>query len=791
MACVYVVFLLFFVSFEAVGAQEEPPAGFITLESATLSPTIQPTSWTSPSGIFAFGFYPQGSDFLLGIWLMDEEKTLVWTAHRDDPPVPLDAKLLTINGKLLLRTGQSEEKVIVESASFAFMRDSGNFMVYNQSFHVIWESFKFPTDTILGGQNLTTGDQLFSSLSETNHSTGRFRLQMQTDGNLVSYFVDALPMVLDAYWASGTRDGDVSMNQMYLNDATGQLVIRNSTNLVTRAVLYTSSRSAKNTIYSARLSYDGMFRVYSHSFDSNSNGDKSVLWSAVAEDEKCHVKGFCGLNSYCTRNDSEPYCVCLPGTDFVDSNQKLLGCLKNFTEYSCNNISYSASYHIVRAEQNLQWDDLPYFKGTMSMEECINGCLEDCNCEVALYDKDGYCSKRALPLKYARSDENVLSAAFFKVGKKSIEIKNDTSFIPDHTTEVTTTSTKDLVLILVITVGFITCSFVSLAISGFFIFKFRVAKYRRLLEDGKRGLMEELKMQSFSYKELQKASRNFKEELGKGAFGTVYLGVLHKGKKLVAIKRLEKMVEEGEREFRAEMRAIGRTHHKNLVRLLGYCTEGSKRLLVYEYMSNRSLADILFKSKTRPPWDERVRIALDVARGILYLHEECEAPIIHCDIKPQNILMDDFWTAKISDFGLAKLLMPDQTRTFTGVRGTRGYLAPEWQQNIPISVKADVYSYGIVLLELVCCRRNLEVNVSKPEEIVLSNWAYKCFVAGELYKLLGGEEVERKSLEEMVKLGLWCIQDEPALRPSIKSIVLMLEGITEIAVPPCPTTTST
>ncbi|RVW29259.1 G-type lectin S-receptor-like serine/threonine-protein kinase LECRK4 [Vitis vinifera] len=737
MACVYVVFLLFFVSFEAVGAQEEPPAGFIPLESATLSPTIQPTSWTSPSGLFAFGFYPQGSDFLLGIWLMDEEKTLVWTAHRDDPPVPFNAKLLTINGKLLLRTGQSEEKVIVESASFAFMRDSGNFMVYNQSFHVIWEN--------------------------------------------------ALPMALDAYWASGTWEGGtVSVIQMYLNDTTGELVLRNSTNLGTRKVLYTSSRSAKNTIYSARLSYDGMFRVYSHGFDSNSNGDKSVLWSAVAE---CQVKGFCGLNSYCARNDSEPYCVCLPGTDFVDSNQKLLGCLKNFTEYSCNNISYSASYHIVRAEQNLQWDDLPYFKGTMSMEECMNGCLEDCNCEVALY-KDGYCSKRALPLKYARSDENVLSAAFFKMGKKSIEIKNNTSFIPDHTTEVTTTSTKDLVLILVITVGFITCSFVSLAISGFFIFKFRVAKYRRLLEDGKRGLMEELKMQSFSYKELQKASRNFKEELGKGAFGTVYLGVLHKGKKLVAIKRLEKMVEEGEREFRAEMRAIGRTHHKNLVRLLGYCTEGSKRLLVYEYMSNRSLADILFKSKTRPPWDERVRIALDVARGILYLHEECEAPIIHCDIKPQNILMDDFWTAKISDFGLAKLLMPDQTRTFTGVRGTRGYLAPEWQQNIPISVKADVYSYGIVLLELVCCRRNLEVNVSEPEEIVLSNWAYKCFVAGELHKLLGGEEVERKSLEQMVKLGLWCIQDEPALRPSIKSIVLMLEGITEIAVPPCPTTTS-
>ena len=197
-----------------------------------------------------------------------------------------------------------------------------------------------------------------------------------------------------------------------------------------------------------------------------------------------------------------------------------------------------------------------------------------------------------------------------------------------------------------------------------------------------------------------------------------------KVKKLVAVKRLEKLVEEGEKEFQAEMRAIGRTHHKNLVQLLGYCAEGSKRLLNYEYMSNGSLADVLFKGIRRPDWDERVRIALDVARGILYLHEECKAPIIHCDIKPSNILMDDFWTAKISDFVWAKLLMPDQTRTFKMVKGTRGYMAPEWQKNTPISMKADVYSYGLVLLEIVCCRRNMDVNASIPEEIVFSTWVY-------------------------------------------------------------------
>ncbi|XP_060675188.1 G-type lectin S-receptor-like serine/threonine-protein kinase LECRK1 [Ziziphus jujuba] len=152
--------------------------------------------------------------------------------------------------------------------------------------------------------------------------------------------------------------------------------------------------------------------------------------------------------------------------------------------------------------------------------------------------------------------------------------------------------------------------------------------------------------------------------------------------------------------------------------------------------------------------------------------------------------MDDFWNAKISDFGLAKLLMPDQTRTFTGIRGTRGYLAPEWEKNTPISVKADVYSYGILLLEIICCRRNLEMNVPTIDEIVLSCWIYKCFASRQLYKLGVGEDADKETLEKMVKVGLWCIQDEPVLRPSMKSVVLMLEGITDIASPPCPTSAS-
>ncbi|KAK3419192.1 hypothetical protein EUGRSUZ_H04919 [Eucalyptus grandis] len=272
------------------------------------------------------------------------------------------------------------------------------------------------------------------------------------------------------------------------------------------------------------------------------------------------------------------------------------------------------------------------------------------------------------------------------------------------------------------------------------------------------GLTEELTLRPFSYKELKRATNGFNEELGKGSFGAFYKGTLYRGKRVVAVKRLEKLLNEGERELHAETRVIGATNHQHLVRLLGFCAEASTR---------------------RPDWNERMRIALETARGILYLHEECNMPIIHCDIKPQNILMDDFWTAKISDFGLAKLLMPNQTRTF------------KWHKGTPISVKTDVYSYGIMLLEIVFCRRHMDVNASTSEEIVLSSWAYRHFRDGELDKLVLGEEVDKWLLKKLVKVSLCGIQDEPALRPLMKSVVMMLDGTTEISVPPCPTAATT
>ena len=180
-------------------------------------------------------------------------------------------------------------------------------------------------------------------------------------------------------------------------------------------------------------------------------------------------------------------------------------------------------------------------------------------------------------------------------------------------------------------------------------------------------------------------------------------------------------------------------------------------------------------------------IAFGTARGLVYLHEECSSQIIHCDIKPQNILLDDCYTAKIADFGLAKLLETDQARTSTGIRGTKGYVAPEWFKTRRITAKVDVYSFGVLLLEIICCRKNVEMEMGCDEKAVLVDWAYDCYMERRL-EMLVEDDAEAKSdaarLESLVRIAIWCTQEDPSLRPSMKEVVQMLEGTIEVPAPP-------
>ncbi|XP_038997429.1 G-type lectin S-receptor-like serine/threonine-protein kinase LECRK1 [Hibiscus syriacus] len=348
-------------------------------------------------------------------------------------------------------------------------------------------------------------------------------------------------------------------------------------------------------------------------------------------------------------------------------------------------------------------------------------------------------------------------------------------------------SNRSLILTMGLSLGSVASLSFMMALCSFLLYRHRVKSYEKLSENTSRVLTEQFTLRSFTFNKLDEATHCFDDELGRGSFGAVYKGILPGDGKSIVVKRLPK-VNEGETDrIRTEMIVIGRTNHRNLVRLLGFCVEDSKKLLVYEYLSNGSLADFLFNMNGRPVWKERTRIALDMAKGILYLHEECEACIIHCNLKPHNILLDDSLTAKISDFGFAKLLRPNHARSTTGTNGTEWYSAPERQSSASVSKKVDIYSFGVILLEIICCRSNIEVQVCSADEILLSTWVYNCFVGGELNKLVEGEEeVDMRMVEMFVKVGLWCIQDDPTLRPLMKSVTLMLEGTMNVPIPPSP-----
>ncbi|TKY54860.1 G-type lectin S-receptor serine/threonine-protein kinase RLK1 [Spatholobus suberectus] len=755
-----------------------------------LSPEGSHSSWASDSGHFAFGFYSQGNGYAVGIWLVSgnpPEKTIVWTANRDSPPLSPNSTLnLTKTGLRLFTSGKEGQDLISNLAAVtsASMLDSGNFVLYIDTDTVAWQSFDHPTDTLLGGQNLGTNGKLVSSVSKLDHSSGRFFFIMQSDGNLVAYPVNSTASPQDSYWASNTTDS--TYQQLSLN-VSGFLYLSGAGRLHFLTGIISLEKKSHNTssIYRATVDVDGILMLFEHQFESNgSSSHVQELWRVLLD--KCQIKGFCGFNSYCSNVRGDAECECFPGFVHCKSRGNVslpLNCVPAHNKEGCESSEDpTISYNIIRWENMYYSDsDTPYFVKLVEEEECEKSYREDCDCMAALY-LDGKCRKYRLPLTYGRRVQNRVTVAFFKMPLGPT---------PNNSTQkpwIVVDNKRRLIMILTFTLGCI--SLLSFVFAGFIFFTYKrhVYRYTTLSTSENLGFTEECSLRPFSFDELEKATGGFTEEIGRGSFGAVYRGTIGDSNRSIAVKRLERVADEGEREFRTEITAIARTHHRNLVKLIGFCIDGSRKLLVYEYVGNGSFANLLFNDEKHISWGDRLKMALDVARGVLYLHEECEVRIIHCNINPRNILMDEAWTAKISDFGLARLLKPHHSRIKKEDDGTSKYLAPEWQKDAPVSVKFDIYSFGMVLLEIVCRRSSIEMNVSSPEEIHFSSWVYQCFAEGQLSKLVKEDEegVEWMILERMVKVGLWCVQEDPPLRPSIKNVILMLEGLKDIPIPPSP-----
>ncbi|KAJ3699934.1 hypothetical protein LUZ61_003639 [Rhynchospora tenuis] len=737
-------------------------------EAGCLSSSGPNSYLTSPSGDFAFGFRAYDSSdslFLLAIWFnKTSPKHIIWYAMSGINPIlaPKNSTLgLNNDGSLVLLSSDNRKiwgpDPEIKDAENANLLDSGNFVICQYKScdtPPAWESFQNPTDTLVPGQNLSSGQELWSKLTDSNFSQGRFTLNIHgSDGNLVLYPVNEARNRYSPIWAAGHYEiGDKYCGELVF-DTNGSLYCAHW-----ETVNFTLSDTLSPDDYyqHATLDPDGFFRMYAYKRNNTVGWEVTGINSPKGCSMQIAEGGVCGINGLCntsSMNQTRLQCTCPRNYSLIDQDNIYMGCKPDLdvrqycgTAYKPTEFEFIVLNHTDWPTQDYEWYEFP------SEDQCKDSCLRDCNCVVAIY-RPNSCEKKSLPLQYGIYNESDTVKAFIKVPQSQPDLPSNDWKI-NHKN-----SGRNLFLI-----G-------SATLLG-------VASILLLVV----ALLE------FTYKELHRATKGFQEELGRGAYGVVFKGLLPSDPPtVIAVKRLA-LLNNGQREFESEVHSIGQSHHKNLVKLIGFCNEGSNRMLVYEFMSNGSLEHFIEVGAERLNWDKRAKVALGIAKGLQYLHEDCNPPVIHCDIKPPNILLDDKFVAKISDFGVAKLLGADQTHTSTLVRvGTKGYMAPEMLNDEQITTKVDVYSFGVVLLEIIFCR------VGIAQQAMKDLWADKMSQVVERFKEqlleeMGDVEDEAniQSMQKFVEVAVACLQVDPSVRPTMRDVAYILAR----AIPtPAPTDT--
>ncbi|CAA0411177.1 unnamed protein product [Arabidopsis thaliana] len=706
-------------------------------ESLTASESQQiSSSWRSPSGDFAFGFRKiQPNDgFTLSIWFDKiSDKTIVWHAQAVNTTtglVPNGSKVtLTADGGLVIADPRGQElwrALSGGSVSRGRFTDDGNFVLFRDGSE--------DSDEVLWSSFENPTDTL---LPNQNIEVGRNLSSRRTEtsfkkGRFSLRLEDDGNLQLHSLNAETASESDI-YSQYYesnTNDPNNpgiQLVFNQS------GEIYVLQRNNSRFVVKDR---DPDFSIAAPFYIST--GPDDALGNMA-----------CGYNNICSLgNNKRPKCECPERFVLKDPSNEYGDCLPDFEMQTCRPENQTANsdvnlYEFITLEKtNWPFGDYESY-ANYDEERCKASCLSDCLCAAVIFgtNRDLKCWKKKFPLSHGERSPRGDSDTFIKTKKSKNMMKNQARDI-GRTTATTTAN--------------------------------------------------ELNLRVFTYGELAEATRDFTEELGRGAFGIVYKGYLEVAggsEVTVAVKKLDRLDLDNEKEFKNEVKVIGQIHHKNLVRLIGFCNEGQSQMIVYEFLPQGTLANFLFR-RPRPSWEDRKNIAVAIARGILYLHEECSEQIIHCDIKPQNILLDEYYTPRISDFGLAKLLLMNQTYTLTNIRGTKGYVAPEWFRNSPITSKVDVYSYGVMLLEIVCCKKAVDLE----DNVILINWAYDCFRQGRLEDLTEEDSEamdDMDTVERYVKIAIWCIQEEHGMRPNMRNVTQMLEGVTQVFDPPNPSPYST
>ncbi|OMO82474.1 hypothetical protein CCACVL1_11944 [Corchorus capsularis] len=740
---------------------------------------------------FTCGFYGLGENaYYLSIWFTNsKDRTVVWTANPDKPVNGKGSRIsLLRNGAFVLTDIDGaiawETNTTNTNVRRAELLDNGNLVLKDSSGKILWQSFDFPTDTLLPHQQFTKSNKLISRLGRGNYAAGNFIFHYDND-NVLRLMYDG-PDISSVYWPN--IDVDVFQNLRTNYNSTRIAVLDDMGRFLSSDRLdFTASDFGFGIKRRLTIDYDGNLRLYSL---NNATGLWTITWEAVRQ--MCSVHGICGRNGICVYQP-EPKCSCPPGYEMADQSNWNRGCKPWFSRF-CSMSQMQVKFVKIQHVDFYGFDSSFSFQS--SFESCKNKCLEDCECQAFSYrlTGEGRCYTKAelfngykspnfpgsiflkLPSTVETSEPIILNGTNYKCNSSESTKTLETSFAYGSRGK------KVRWVYLYSFASAIGAIEMLLIVLGWWLL-LRKHGLPDMVEEGYRLISSQFR--KFTYIELNKATKNFKEELGKGASGNVYKGVLE-DERVVAVKKLGDAYQI-EEVFWAEVSIIGKINHMNLVRMWGFCSEPSHRLLVYEYVQNLSLDRNLFSENRFLGWQERFEVALGTAKGLAYLHHECLEWVIHCDVKPENILLDGEFKPKISDFGLAKLSQRDSKNSeFSRIRGTKGYMAPEWALNLPITAKVDVYSYGVVILELVKGIRlsNWVVEDGEEHETTELTKFVKVvkrilpsedlgWIESEVDTRLNGE-FSRRQAQKMVEIGILCVEEDRSKRPTMDSIVQAL-----------------
>ncbi|CAN6581303.1 unnamed protein product [Malus baccata var. baccata] len=753
---------------------------------------------TSPDESFTCGFYGVGTNaFWFSIWFTKSiDRAVVWTANRDRPVNGLGSRLsLRRDGAMVLTDvdGTAVWGTTVNSSSSradtAVLLDSGNLVLKDKRGKVLWQSFDFPTHTLLPNQPFIKSKKLISTLGKGTFGTGYFSFSFDND-NVLKLMFDG-PDTSSLYWPD--PDYNVFAGGRTNYNSSRVAVLDELGNFLSSDELqFTASDAGSSAKRRLTMDYDGNLRLYSL---ESTTGLWVVTWEAMTE--LCKVHGICGRNGICI-NTPQPKCSCPPGYEVADTSDWKEGCKPMF------NRSYLRSQQVkfVQIEQvDFYGFDLNYSERT-TFENCTNLCLDDFRCEGFSYRIteakcftksalfNGYKSPNFPGSMYIRLPLSVKTSLPVNLNASNTCRKNVTKVVPS----MYGSTARRVKWVYMYWFAFAIGALEVLFIASAWWLLFRRHSAAAPTEDGYHIISSQFR--KFRYAELKKATKNFKEELGRGASGAVYKGVLA-DERVVAVKKLADIYH-GEEVFWAEVSTIGKINHMNLVRIWGFCSDKKHKLLVSEHVENGSLDKHLFPPINFLGWQERFKVAIGIAKGLAYLHHECLEWVIHCDVKPENILLDGNFEPKIADFGLAKLTQRGNlSSVFSQIRGTKGYMAPEWAQNLPITAKVDVYSFGVVILELV---KGIRLSSWVVEDTDDPETELTRFVRVAKRKIQCGKDLwiedmmdprlngqfSRIQAAKMVEIGISCVEEEKSKRPTMDSVVKSLlecEGESAVASP--------